>query len=190
MNAHVLDTVLFYMLAAGAAGLALAMVLSRHILRSAVFLMGTLGFIAGLYVVLSAPFLAAVQVLVYIGGIVVLFILAVMLSSNTELLDDVTPPGRRLLGLLASGLYLGLNIVMCVESPFVAREPGAMPADIDALAQSFMGRGPSGYLVPFELLSLLILGAAVGGIVLARKTLPPDRSATRVAPGSGKEPRP
>jgi NADH-quinone oxidoreductase subunit J len=178
MSVALLNAILFYALAAGAVGLAVAVVQTRHILRAALALMGVLGFTAGLYVVLSATLLAAVEVLVYIGGIVVLFVLAVMLSSPTELLDDVAPLRRRLLGFGAAALYFLLSLAMCIESPFESRQEGALPNAAD-LAQSFLGRGASGYLIPFELISLLLLGAAVGAIVLARKV---------PAPGGGAQP--
>jgi NADH-quinone oxidoreductase subunit J len=185
MNPVLMSTLFFYLLALGAVALALGVVLSRHILWAAVNLMGCLGCIAGLYVLLNAPFMAAVQVLVYIGGIVVLFVLAVMLSSPAELVDSTAPLRRRALGVLVAGAYFILNIFMYRETVFVPRPAVNATVDTAALARSFLDRGPAGYVVPFELLSLLILAAAVGAIVLARKTPPPGSGQDNADGGKG-----
>jgi NADH:ubiquinone oxidoreductase subunit 6 (subunit J) len=81
-------TILFYVIASMALALAIAVTTSRRLLRAAVYLMGVLLMSAGLYVMLGAEFLAGVQILVYVGGIVVLIVFAVMLTRSAELQMD------------------------------------------------------------------------------------------------------
>jgi NADH-quinone oxidoreductase subunit J len=171
MMLQALHTVLFYAFAALAVGLAIATVTTRHILRSAIYLMGVLTASSGFYVMLKAPFLAGVQVLVYVGGIAVLFVFAVMLTSPLELMDDAPKPLRRFLGLTSAAMFFGLTVQLLRMTHFnVPPDRPAPDNDAMALGRAFMDSGKAGYTLPFELVSLLLLAAVIGGIVLARKT--------------------
>ena len=172
-------TVLFYVLGAAAILLALAVVNARRLLRAAIYLMGVLLMSAGLYVLLDAEFLAGVQVLVYVGGILVLIVFAVMLTRSADLLEDNPSLRRKVLGAVASIGFLILMAAVFLTTPFKPLAEGAPPKD-DALVigRRLLDQGPDGYVLPFEIVSVLLLAAVIGGIVVARKTPPPEQPFT------------
>lgn len=172
-------TLLFWGTAAVGILLALAVVVVRKLLRAAVALMGTLSASAGLYVMLDEQFLAGVQVLVYVGGIVVLIVFAIMLTRSGELLEDNPAPRRKSAGALISITFLLMSCGALWTSPFAVDNTGKPPAN-DALdiGKALLDTGPGGYVVPFEVISLLLLAAMIGGIVIARKTPPPEQPFT------------
>ena len=166
-------TVLFYTLAAAAILLALAVVNSRRLLRAAIYLMGVLAVSAGLYLMLGAEFLAGIQVLVYVGGIVVLIVFAVMLTRSAELQTDKPSLLRQALGAVASISFLVLTAVVFWTTDFSAATGGAAPPNNPlAIGRTLFDMGPGGFVLPFEIVSLLLLAALIGGIVVARKTPP------------------
>ncbi len=172
-------TVIFYLLAASAVVLALAVVHSRRLLRAAIYLMGVLVASAGLYIMLAAEFLAGIQVLVYVGGIVVLIVFAIMLTRSAELLEDHPSGGRQAAGAVAAMLFFALSAAILWTTPFALPDPGSQPVN-DALliGKQLLNAGSGGFVLAFELISLLLLAAAIGGIVVARKTPPPDQPFT------------
>ncbi len=179
MIAPAMYTVLFWVVAASTVLLALAVVNTRKLLRAAIALMGTLSTTAGLYAMLDAQFLAGVQVLVYVGGIVVLIVFAIMLTRSGELLEDHPAPGRMFVGAVISIGFLALSATAVWVSPFAVNAAGK-PTSNDALSigKALLDPGPGGYVAPFEVISLLLLAAMIGGIVIARKTPPPDQPFT------------
>src|SRR3989344_6952910 len=96
------STLMFYLFAVVSVAFAIATVSSRRILRAAVYLMGVLAVTAGFYLLLGAPFLAGVQVLVYVGGIVVLLVYVVMLTRSSDLAEDNPSATRKITALLAA----------------------------------------------------------------------------------------
>lgn len=171
MLATAVTTIIFYALALSAVVLALELVLTRHILRSAIYLMGVLLMSAGFYLLLAAEFLAGVQVLVYVGGIVVLLVFAVMLTTSTELLEDQPTLRRRGLALLVAGIFFILTATVFLAADFPVGAAGAeAPNNTALIGRLLLERGLRGYVLPFEVVSLLLLAAAIGGIVVARKT--------------------
>ncbi len=170
MLANALPTLIFYLLAAISLTLAWSVVTGRRILRAAVSLMGVLAASAGLYLLLDSPFLAGVQVLVYVGGIVVLLVFAVMLTRTTELLEDHPTRGRQLLGGAVALTFFGLSYCMMTAPVFANRALTALPKnDVAAIGRALLDTGENGYALPFEVVSLLLLAAMIGGIVIARK---------------------
>ncbi|OFZ53712.1 MAG: hypothetical protein A2428_05915 [Bdellovibrionales bacterium RIFOXYC1_FULL_54_43] len=166
-------TALFYVLAACSVLLALAVVTTRRILRAAVYLMGVLLMSAGFFLLLGAEFLAGVQILVYVGGIVVLLVFAVMLTRSVELLEDEPSIGRKLLGYVVAAGFLIMNVALLATTEFRVLREGTLPAgNTAALGRKLLDYGPQGYALPFEVLSILLLTAMIGGIVIARKTGP------------------
>lgn len=179
-------TVLFYVFGAFAILMALVVVNARRLLRAAVALMLVLMASAALYLLLGAEFLAGVQVLVYVGGIVVLIVFAVMLTSSTDLLEDNPPLGRKVLGAVASIGFLMLTGTVFAQ--LQARESAAgapPPDDVKAIGAKLLDFGSEGYVLPFELISLLLLAAVIGGIVVARKTPPRGQPFTSGGDGPG-----
>ena len=173
------NTILFYVLGAAAVLLALAVVNSRKLLRAAIYLMGVLAMSAGLYILLGAEFLAGIQVLVYVGGIVVLIVFAVMLTRSADLLVDKPTVGRMILGGTTSIAFLVLSGLIFWSSDFRPMPAGAPPADNTlAIGRQLLDTGAGGYVLPFEIISLLLLAAVIGGIVIARKTPPRNQPLT------------
>ncbi len=170
---------LFVLFGAMAVGCALAMVAQRNPLYSAISLIGVFVSLACLYMTLQAPFIAAVQVIVYAGAIMVLVVFVIMLLNVEE---EVRRPVR-LHFLIPLGVFLAA--VLIAEAAFILKLPG--PASrMDALAQrpsdvgltASIGTGLfTEYLLPFEVTSVLILMALVGAITLARRTATPRLAA-------------
>ncbi|HZI17132.1 MAG TPA: NADH-quinone oxidoreductase subunit J [Pyrinomonadaceae bacterium] len=165
-------TILLFILFGGmAVGCALAVVAQRNPLYSAISLIGVFISLACLYVVLAAPFIAAVQIIVYAGAIMVLVIFVIMLLNVEE---EVRRP-LRLRYLLP--LAVGLAAVLMAQTAFMLTLGAARAGDItapavqDAGSTRSIGRGLfTEYLLPFEVTSVLILMALVGAITLARRT--------------------
>ncbi len=146
---------------------ALGVVLLPNIVYSAFLLAGVFLSVAGLYLLLNASFVAAAQVLVYVGAVNVLILFAIMLVNKKEDLADI--PGlalRRVLsGAVCGGLFL-LLVRVAITTPWAL--PG--PASIGDGATIRIGEHLfSDYLLPFELASVLLLMAMIGAIVLARR---------------------
>lgn len=177
-----LTSLVFILLAGLAIGCALAMVAQRNPLYSAISLIGVFISLSCLYLTLAAPFIAAVQVIVYAGAIMVLVVFVIMLL-NVEAEDRRRPR----LGYLLP-VAIGLAAVLIGEVAFVLysvpvsleRPPG--PADIGLTSSIGIGLFTK-YLLPFEITSILLLMALVGAMTLARraKKLSPI---TRVVPGT------
>jgi NADH-quinone oxidoreductase subunit J len=174
-----MGTVLFYFVGAVVVALALAVVMARRLLRAAIYLMGVLAMSAGLYLMLGAEFLAGIQVLVYVGGIVVLIVFAVMLTHSEQLQMDNPPALRKIVGGLAAAGFLVMTAGVFAATDFPALRPGlAVPDTTRAIGLSLLDFGKEGYVLPFEIISILLLAAAIGGIVIARKVPPPDQPFT------------
>jgi NADH-quinone oxidoreductase subunit J len=162
--------VLFYLLAAltllGAAGVAL----SRNILYSAIGLLAALLGAGSLYVFLSADFLAVTQLLVYIGGVLVLILFAVMLTNRiTEI--KVSNANVGLWG--GAMLFIAVApvlLAMATVTPFTVREPDVVLATTAAIGDAFLTK----WLLPFEVASMVLLATLVGAVVIARKEVKAD----------------
>jgi NADH-quinone oxidoreductase subunit J len=163
----------FYPLAALILGFGVLVVTARSTVHSVMFLVADFLCIAALYVLQGAPFLGAIQVVVYAGGIVVLYLFVVMLVNlkrPPEAHQDRRRRGR--LGLVVSLVVL-VELVAMVAYKYVSPAAGLAPArpmGPDNVAQVGMLLYTD-YLIPFELASMLLLVAMVGAIILARREL-------------------
>jgi len=146
---------------------ALGVVLLPNIVYSAFLLGGVFLSVAGLYLLLNASFVAAAQVLVYVGAVNVLILFAIMLVNKKENLAAVPGlPLRRVLSGLVCGALLALLIRVAFTTPWAL--PGPLPVGEEATIR--IGEHLfSDYLLPFELASVLLLMAMIGAIVLARR---------------------
>ena len=168
-TAELTQTIIFYLLGGVAIFGAIAVVAAKRILRSAVALAATLVSTAGLYILLDYDFIAGIQLLVYVGGIVVLIVFAVMLTSSLELVEVHPPLRRRALAALASALFLVTALAALSLTDFKLTTEGSPPGNIAAeLGRKLLDTGAGGYVLPFEIISLLLLAAVLGGIVVAR----------------------
>ncbi|MDD5308970.1 MAG: NADH-quinone oxidoreductase subunit J [Deltaproteobacteria bacterium] len=179
MSEGAVETILFYAIAAMSLFFAIATVTARRLLRAAVALMFVLVLSAGFYVMLAAEFLAGVQVLVYVGGIVVVIVFVIMLTSSVDLLEERPPLLRKALGALAAIGFFGTTAAVYLTTDFGAAADAAPPAEsARAIGAALLDYGPHGYVVPFEVISLLLLAALVGGIAVARRSPPPSQPLT------------
>ena len=157
----------FLALSAAVAIGALGVVLLPNIVYSAFLLGGVFLSVAGLYLLLNASFVAAAQVLVYVGAVNVLILFAIMLVNKKENLSAV--PGLALRRILSGAVCAGLFVLLlrvAFTTPWAT--PGPMPLGDEATIR--IGEHLfSDYLLPFELASVLLLMAMIGAIVLARR---------------------
>jgi NADH-quinone oxidoreductase subunit J len=162
-----MEQILFIVFGAIAVGGAIMVVTRRHPMSSALFLILTLFAVAALFVLRQAHFLAAIQVIVYAGAVVVLFIFVIMLINVPEnKLPSERLTGFRFLGILVAGLLI-------LETALVARRfvtPGTPAADSGSV--EVVGRALfTDYLLAFEVTSVLLLAAVIGAIALAMKRI-------------------
>ena len=162
--------VLFFILFAGLAiGCAISVVAQRNPLYSAISLIGVFISLACLYVTLAAPFIAAVQVIVYAGAIMVLVVFVIMLLNVEE--EERKPLRLRFLVPIAIGLAGVLFAETAFIIFFVRESPGTPVRNVsDVGLTSSIGAGLfTTYLLPFEVTSILLLMAVVGAMTLARR---------------------
>lgn len=164
-----LELALFFALAVVAVGAALGMLLSRNAVYAALFLILNLATIAVFFLLLSAPFIALVQITVYAGAIMVLFLFVIMLLGAERLAREETLPWQR-------PLAIGLGLILLVEGIYAIFFTGVAPP-VQGLAQLDFGSPAtvgeflfSQYLLPFEAVSVLLLVAMIGAIVLTRRS--------------------
>lgn len=163
------STILFYLLAAFTLGSALLAVTTRQIFRAAIFLLFTLIGIAGIYFWLQYEFIAAVQIVVYVGGIVVLIIFSIFLTQQSGELLQKQQAGRKLFSALAAFCGFGLVLLQIMQHSFpVARAP-VTEASVKNIGNQLLNIEESGMALPFEVISLLLLAAMVGCIVIAMR---------------------
>jgi NADH-quinone oxidoreductase subunit J len=159
--------VAFLLIAALAVASALGLVLRRNPIHGALFLVVNLGCIAALYLMLGAEFLAAAQVIVYAGAIMVLFVFAIMVLIPGK--EETGPDPRRAWRLLAAPLGAALLLELGVIL-LAGRAAVPAPAPVPAGGVAALGRLLfTDYLLPFELTSVLLLAAMVGVLLLARR---------------------
>jgi len=161
------SAVLFYLFA-GMAGLsAIGLVLSRNIVRTAVCLLFTLAGVAGLYFLLNAEFLAAVQLVVYAGGTLILIIFGVMLTSKSPFSRFEPKPAEIAVALSVGLVSLGTQVLAVTNVRFPRRVPTSADDEGYPLAQ--LGQALLGdYLIPFEIASVLLLVVMIGAAYLAK----------------------
>jgi NADH-quinone oxidoreductase subunit J len=158
--------VVFGLMALVAIGSALGLIFKRNPIHGALFLVVNLGTVAALYLTLGAEFLAAAQIIVYAGAIMVLFVFAIMvlIPGKEETGPDPRRPWR-LLALPVAGLLLVQVLAIVIGSRPAVRTGTPAPGGVEAIARLLF----TDYLFPFELTSVLLLAAMVGVLVLARR---------------------
>lgn len=157
---------------------ALGVVLLPKIVHSAFLLAGVFVSISGLYILLNADFVAAAQILVYVGAVNVLILFAIMLVNKQE--NYVELPGRLLRKVATAIVCFGLfallgTMVLATPWSLDTTSPAVITNTTVTLGEHFF----SDYLLPFELASVLLLMAMVGAIILARRDLIPESIATK-----------
>jgi NADH-quinone oxidoreductase subunit J len=167
-----LEAIFFYTLATAILGLGVLVVTARNTVHSVLFLVGNFLCVAVVFVILAAEFLAIIQVLVYAGGIVVLYLFVVMLVNLKRPAEAPLDTRRQ------SRLGFGLAAIMLAEISAILVYTAGRPAPPLAPPSGVQAKGNTevvgmllytDYLVPFEVASMLLLVAMIGAIILARK---------------------
>ena len=161
------STAVFYLICLVTVVSAGMVAFSRNIIYSAFSLLGTFMGVAGIYVFLGADFVAAVQLLIYVGGILVLILFAVMLTHRITDVEITNRAAGRVPALLVIGVFIYLLIQTVRETPWVKAKEVIYVATTAKIGDSFLYE----YLLPFELASLVLLGAMIGAVVLSRKEI-------------------
>ncbi len=154
----------FYVIAAFAVISALGVVVSRNIFHCAIFLALSLFCVAGIYLFLSAEFLAVVQVLIYVGAIVTLFLFAIMLTANIGDRSIRHTNRQVLAGGVVAIIISIFFIFVIIGEPWKKALVQARPLTLQEIGKSLM----SAYALPFEVISLILLAALVGAIVIGK----------------------
>jgi NADH-quinone oxidoreductase subunit J len=163
------EQIIFYILAIVIVAFSIFSVVSRRILRSATYLLFVLIATAGLYLLLGYQFLAAVQIAVYAGGIMVLYIFSILLTSHAG--DKAKRVSWK--RLLPAGFAAVVGLMVCAHiifhNVFKIAETITEDPDMHTIGTQLMGTGKYQYLLPFEAISILLLACIIGGIMIARK---------------------
>ncbi len=160
---------MFYLFSATLLVFALLAVTSRRILRAAAFLLFALVATSGLYFLLQYQFLAGVQLALYAGGIVVLIIFSILLTHHISHRFERPPLVKVAVGLITAALGAAVTIMAFLNYPFRIHEAPLSDPDMHEIGTRLLDTGKDGYALPFEVISILLLAAMIGSIVIAKK---------------------
>ena len=168
------EAIAFYTLSAFILGFAVLVVSTKDTVHSVLFLVLDFLFVAALYVLLSAPFLAVIQILVYAGGIVVLYLFVVMLVNLKRPPEAHQDPHRRTkvgfgLAAVVLGELAAIAVYSAAEPPHAVAQVAVSPVTGNTEQVGWLLY--TSYLIPFEIASMLLLVAMIGAIVLAKREL-------------------
>jgi NADH-quinone oxidoreductase subunit J len=168
-----MEFAIFFLFAAIAVIFALVVVLHRNPVVGALSLVASFFALAVMYVLLEAPFLAALQVIVYAGAIMVLFLFVIMLLNLSHAAEPPTRPIQQFLGYFTSAAFgLGLVYYLGKYAVFASGAAGVFQAD----ARTIGIRMFEAYVFPFEMVSILLLAAIVGALYLSGRSLPAPKT--------------
>ena len=145
---------------------------ARKIFRSAIWLLFSLIGVAGLYFWMDVQFIAAVQIIVYVGGIVVLIIFSIFLTQKAG--DEMPEPlrSRTVFSALAALFGFALAFSLIYHYNFSARSSETLQVNVADIGSQLLSTTEHGYVLPFEVVSMLLLAAMIGCIVIAIKNKP------------------
>lgn len=157
---------LFFVFAAGTLGAAAGVALFRNILHSALSLLATLLGVASLYIWLKADFVAVTQLLIYVGGVLVLILFALMLTSRIGTSAETNPALGRIPATVLCVALFGVLTALAYRAPWrTSAGVGVPESTAERIGDLFLAE----YLLPFEVASLLLLATLVAAVVVARK---------------------
>jgi NADH-quinone oxidoreductase subunit J len=166
------STIIFYMLAALTLVSGVMAVSTRQIFRAAVFVLFSLIGVAGLYFWMQYEFIAAVQIVVYVGGITVLIIFSIFLTQQAGEKMLMPKIGRKVFSALAAFCGFALIMLQLYQYTFASTTNLPIEPSVANIGTQMMGIKESGYSLPFEVVSILLLAALIGCIVIAMKPKP------------------
>jgi NADH-quinone oxidoreductase subunit J len=166
------STIIFYMLAALTLVSGALAVTTRQIFRAAIFLLFSLIGIAGLYFWMQYEFIAAVQIVVYVGGITVLIIFSIFLTQQAGELLPKEKIGRQVFSALAAFCGFALTMLQLYQHSFKQTTDQPIAPSVSNIGNQMLGVEDNGFALPFEVVSILLLAAMIGCIVIALRSKP------------------
>ena len=165
------NIVMYFIIAIAIIVFSVLTVTSRKILRSATYLLFVLFATAGIYFQIGYEFLGAVQIAVYAGGIMVLFVFSILLTSRPGNSAERLTAHKKWLGLTAAIAGVGVcGYSLLSYGELMARNMSVnLNVDIQRIGEALLNTDKWGYLLPFEAISILLLACIIGGVVIARK---------------------
>lgn len=162
-----MERIIFYTLAFIIIAFAIASVSSRKMLRSVIYLLFVLCSIAGIYFLIDYNFLAAIQLTIYAGGIVVLIIFSILLVHHIEMRLEIAKPSKQLITGLVCLIGLGVFLYTLYSHDFQVVENTSSTTVTD-IGTRLLSYEAGGFILPFEVISVLLLAAMIGAIVIAK----------------------
>jgi len=173
MDLAAMQFAVFFFFAAVAVIFALVVVLHRNPVVGALSLVASFFALAVMYVLLDAPFLAALQVIVYAGAIMVLFLFVIMLLNLSHRPEEATRPVQQFLGFATSAAFgIGLVYYLSKYAVFTLMPAGVFATDAHTIGVRLF----EAYVFPFEMVSILLLAAIVGSLLLSGRTISGGRA--------------
>ncbi len=167
------QTIIFLILAVIILGSAFMAVTTKRIMRAATYLLFVLFGTAGLYFLMGYTFLGSVQVMVYAGGVVVLYIFGLMLTGRHDNKENASLSlAKRFAALAATLCGAAIFLFIIISHKFagaVLSAPSEQTTSIKVIGQQLIASDKYGYLLPFEVVSILLLACIIGGLIIARK---------------------
>ena len=169
------SAIIFYIISTFILGAGILAVTAKRIFRAAIWLLFSLVGIAALYFWMEMEFIAAVQIIVYVGGIVVLIIFSIFLTQKSG--DEMPKPlrSRTLFSVLAVVSGFALTFLLINQHAFPPASDKAFSYTVSDIGLQMLSTTQNGYVLPFEVVSILLLAAMVGCIVIAMKIKPQEK---------------
>lgn len=162
----VFASVAFWVAVVISLGGAIAMLRSREMVRSALALVLSLSGVAVLYLLLSADFLAVVQILIYVGAIMILMLFAIMLTPGQVEIPGIANQGQTLAAGIVSALVFVITTSVMLTTPWKLRPEPLNEPTAELIGQLLL----TTYVLPFEIVSVLLTAALIGALVIARES--------------------
>lgn len=164
-----LELIVFVILAIFITVCSILAVTTKRILRSATYLLFVLFGTAGIYFQLNYSFLGAVQLLIYAGGITVLYVFSILLTSSQGDKAERLKSSKMVAGLVTTLAGLGICLLVTLKNDFLPSHFEHGELNVRDIGFALMGMDKYQYILPFEVISILLLACIVGGILIARK---------------------
>jgi len=162
-----MERILFYIFAVLIVIFAVASVSSRKILRAVIYLLIVLTAVSGLYFLIDYSFLAAIQLTVYGGGVIVLIIFSVLLVHHVELELEITRLKTKIIAAALAAAGLSITLWAIFTYPFNTAD-NYQSIEVDVVGEKLLSYGEGGFILPFEVISVLLFAIMVGAIVIAK----------------------
>jgi len=162
-----MERYVFYIVALIMIVFAIASVNSRNMFRSVIYLLFVLSGVAGIFFLIDYNFLAAIQLTVYAGGIIVLMIFSVLLVHHIEMELEMAKLSKRILTAIAS--LIGISVILVTIYSYDFKETNlALTTTTEEIGIGLLSYEAGGFILPFEVISVLLLAAMIGAIVIAK----------------------